>query len=371
MESKEFDLLVFIGKMRPFHKGHKHVIDTGLAKAHNVLVLVGSANRPRTPELPWTAEEVEGMIRSVYPIDTEDGGRITIEPLDDWMHDNDFHWTIDVQRKVKAASESILALRGHEGPKLRIGLIGYSKDRTSYYLKKFPQWGSIDVGPFRHKGKVLNATDIRTQYFQAPGTVTFAQDPVLDRGVLNYLNLWTMRNGDLVRDLQASVQFSSDYKADFRFVGEKASKLDPTHTTTDAVVIQSGHVLLIRRKFLPGKGLWALPGGFLKKHNEYIREGVTRELKEETKLGLTSGVLNLAFRFKLVFSDPNRGDSRGRIITHAYLYLLNDRRELPAIEASDDADRAEWVPLGDLDPRFLYSDHYWIIQKMIAMIPID
>ena len=38
----------------------------------------------------------------------------------------------------------------------------------------------------------------------------------------------------------------------------------PTFVTTDAVVIQSGHVLLVKRRTAPGKGLWALPGGFLK-----------------------------------------------------------------------------------------------------------
>ena len=43
-----YDLLVFIGRFQPFHLGHLAVIRRGLAEARHVLVLVGSAHRPRS-----------------------------------------------------------------------------------------------------------------------------------------------------------------------------------------------------------------------------------------------------------------------------------------------------------------------------------
>src|SRR5207244_13094129 len=44
-----------------------------------------------------------------------------------------------------------------------------------------------------------------------------------------------------------------------------------------------GRVLLGRRAFDPGKGLWDLPGGFLHE-NEHPLDGLRREIREETAL---------------------------------------------------------------------------------------
>jgi len=373
-QEEKFDLLSLIGKFRMFHNGHKHVVDEALKRTRNLLICIGSANRPRSHKLPWTAEEVEKMIRLVYPQDSEDGGRIKIVQLDDWMHDGDFIWLMNVHRAVAKEQEALRSLVG-KGVPIKTGLVGFSKDNTSYYLKKFPQWGSVDVGAYRQDGKILNATDLRALFFaKGPQAIT----TFVPRQVAGLLHDWTETHTGTTQYLKEAIGFASDYKDEHRFVGKvdketgrfTGKSYNPTHNTTDAVLIQSGHVLMIRRKFHPGKGLWALPGGFLK-DTEPTREAVTRELKEETKVAIKKGVLDLAFRFKTVFSDVNRSDDRGRIITHAYLYLLNDRAELPAIEAADDADRAEWVPLGLLDPRTTYSDHFWIVMKMINLIPVD
>ena len=60
--------------------------------------------------------------------------------------------------------------------------------------------------------------------------------------------------------------------------------------TVDAVVVQSGHILLVKRGDMPGKGLWALPGGFLNQE-ETMLDGAIRELKEETKIKVPVPVL--------------------------------------------------------------------------------
>lgn len=52
---------------------------------------------------------------------------------------------------------------------------------------------------------------------------------------------------------------------------------------SQAVLEQAGRVLLGRRAFDPGKGLWDLPGGFLEEH-EHPLDALHRELAEETGL---------------------------------------------------------------------------------------
>lgn len=384
MQQKKFDLLVFIGRFRPFHKGHMHVIDHALEQAHNVLVLVGSANRPRTKNIVWTADEVQQMVRSVYPFGGN-GDRITIKPLDDWMHDNDFHWTMDVQRLVANEAGRIAQWAGHATP-LRIGLVGYSKDSTSYYLKKFPQWGSENVPAYREFGKVTDATSIRMALIEAGGEALDVAPKVkymMPDPVYGWLLNWLLdaKNRVLLSDLKQGVDFARDYDAEHQYKGKRVIEEDgtvvymgkpyqPIHTTTDSTFIQSGHVLLGRRKFNPGKDLWALPGGFAKA-KEQLSNTSKRESKEETRIGLASGTIDLAFRFRVPFTDVNRGDDRGRIITFNHVYLLGDREELPATQAGDDFAETKWWQLGLLDPRFMYSDHFWQIQKVIGMLPVE
>jgi bifunctional NMN adenylyltransferase/nudix hydrolase len=379
MSEKKFELLVLIGRFRPFHNGHKHVIDKALEKAHNVLVLVGSANRPRTFKNPWTAFEVSQMIGSVYK-DEELRGRINIVGLDDWMHDNDFRWLMNVQRAVDTEKQRIQQWVGHTDP-FRIGLVGFSKDHTSYYLKKFPQYGSVDVGPFKTGDKILNATDLRNALMTGE---QWTSAPEVKQGVpkevLHWLEDWIRpdEHSKIIEGLVEAAEFAKEYKVEHQYKGKLDPKTglylgkpyQPIMTTVDSVVIQSGHVLMGRRKFNPGKGLWALPGGF-GHANEWLRDANARERSEETRIKLSRNVLDLAFRFKHVFSDPNRSDDRGRIITHVYLHLLNDRAELAFVEADDDFEEVAWIPLGLMDPNDTYSDHFWVVHKMIDMIPVD
>lgn len=377
---KEFDLLVMIMRGRLFHNGHKAVIDTALAQAHNVLLLIGSVNRSRDSNgNEFIAEEAAEMVRAVYPINTEDGNRIRCRFINDELYDEqDLRWLMGVQQQVAEERDAINRWRGSADP-LRIGLIGFSKDSSSYYLKKFPQWPSVNVSGYKHNGKIVSATDLRDEFFYSNRFGTAAIERMRSRipeGVARYLFDWATANNATLHDVRANRQFLIEYAREHQFVGKldsqgrpKGLSYKPTHTTVDAVVIQSGHVLLIRRRANPGKGKWALPGGFVG-DAEYTRDAVIRELKEETKIGLGWNVLRLAFRHKAVFSDPFRS-SRGRIITHAYMFLLNDRREFPAIEGADDADKARWVPLGELDPKQMHDDHYFIIMKMIGMLPVD
>jgi bifunctional NMN adenylyltransferase/nudix hydrolase len=126
------------------------------------------------------------------------------------------------------------------------------------------------------------------------------------------------------------------------------------------VVIQSGHILLVRRKAEPGRGLWALPGGFVGQE-ELLYDSCIRELREETGLKVPEKVLQGSMFKKDVFDRPDRS-TRGRTITHAFYFKLDDLQPLPHIKGGDDAEKARWVPLSEfltMEDQ-MYEDHFHI-----------
>jgi len=129
------------------------------------------------------------------------------------------------------------------------------------------------------------------------------------------------------------------------------------------VVVQSGHILLVERKAHPGKGLMALPGGFLNP-KEKLKDAVIRELREETRIKVPAPVLTGSIEKVEVFDDPYRS-ARGRTITHAYLIELSGE-SLPKVKGGDDAAKAFWVPFADIRPEMMFEDHYHIISAMVG-----
>jgi 8-oxo-dGTP diphosphatase len=72
------------------------------------------------------------------------------------------------------------------------------------------------------------------------------------------------------------------------------------------VIIEDARALLIRRGSEPLRGQWSIPGGTLEL-GESLKEGVARELREET--GLEVRVLDLIEVFDRVFHEPLAGNS--------------------------------------------------------------
>lgn len=129
---------------------------------------------------------------------------------------------------------------------------------------------------------------------------------------------------------------------------------------TDVVLLTadepSQSILLIRRKFEPFAGRWALPGGRLEL-TEDLMDGAARELAEETNITGVSLVQVGAF------GKPGR-DPRGRSITVAFLGKLPAAQKGQA-KAADDAADAQWYPLDALPP--LAFDHSDIIEAALKL----
>lgn len=340
----EHDLAVFIGRFEPFHIAHKAVVDEALRKANKVAIIIGSANTPRSHRNPFTYAERERMIRDAYPAGSD---RIIAVPLEDTIY-NDEKWVKDVQAAVL---DAFTKAYGAWHPLAKIALIGHSKDNSSFYLKLFPQWKSIGVPNVDG----ISATAIREDYFER-GNV---RRDMLPDSTFDFLMGFS--GTEDYTNIKDEYEFVAKYKKQWA-----DSPFPPTFVTVDAVVVQSGHVLLVQRGARPGKGLWALPGGFLDQ-NERIEDAVLRELREETRIKVPLPVLKGSIVASRVFDDPHRS-SRGRTITHAYLIHLPADIELPRVKGSDDAAKARWVPLAEVKRNMMYEDHKDVIDAMTALL---
>lgn len=139
-----------------------------------------------------------------------------------------------------------------------------------------------------------------------------------------------------------------------------------TLVTVDAVVRAGGQVLLVERGRPPGRGLWALPGGFLE-GGDTVLQSALRELLEETGLPLPERRIRGHLREVKVFDHPARSQ-RGRIVTHAHFFDLGEDPP-PPVRGGDDAAAARWVPvaqLASLETK-LHDDHFHVLDEFLHL----
>lgn len=345
-KNKKYSLIIYIGRFQPYHIGHLKTIEYAGTLSDHVLVLIGSANGPRTIRNPWTyAERVGSISDAVNQLDTVP--QVHYEGLNDYSY-NDTKWIQQVGEKVGKYSQ-----RGD-----KIAVIGHDKDHTSSYLNYFPQWEFIEMPAYPAKGNTIDSTKIRQLMFG--GQVPFT-DGVLPKIAYGTTQVRQLMENKVFTALQAEWDYIEDYKK--RWEG---TPYPVPFVTVDACVIQSGHVLLIRRGHQPGKGLWAMPGGFVN-NNEHLQEAILRELREETKLKVPEKVLKGSIAGYHVFDDPERS-LRGRTFSHTYFFKLDDASSLPKVKGSDDAAEAQWFPLTEFEKMqsIMFEDHFSIIQYMLG-----
>lgn len=129
------------------------------------------------------------------------------------------------------------------------------------------------------------------------------------------------------------------------------------HYTADVVLRAAGNILLIKRRWDPYAGSWALPGGHVDVDKaETSLEAAVRELEEES--GVTVPAADL---WQVgVYDAPDR-DPRGRYVTVAYTATLPS--PVPPT-AADDAVAARWWPLDTLPD--LAFDHAEIVADAVS-----
>lgn len=339
------DVAVYVGRFQPFHLGHLALLKHALELAPTVVVVMGSAWQARTPKNPLTWQERAEVVR--LALGDEERGRVKFLPMRD--HYDELRWVRAVQRGVADLC----------GEAASVALVGHHKDATSEYLRSFQGWTVISVErvPGADGSALRDALYASASHnVEATLAALVGQAPA---STLDFLRAWVR-----LPHLEAITH-------EWRLLCEEKARwagapYPPVFVTVDAVVRCAGHVLVIQRGKAPGQGLYAVPGGFIEQR-ETVYQSCLRELQEETHLPVPDLALRASLVDVAVFDHPDRSQ-RGRVITHAHFFDLGER-ELPEVEAGDDAQAVEWMPtarLPALEDRF-HDDHFHMLDHFLDL----
>ena len=118
------------------------------------------------------------------------------------------------------------------------------------------------------------------------------------------------------------------------------------------------NLLLLKRKFAPGKGEWSLMGGFVEE-GEHMNDAAKRVLAELT--GLTNVFMEQVGSFGQVDRDPGE-----RVISTAYYALINiNEYDRSLVEEHN----AYWVKINEL-PNLLF-DHKQMVDKARVVMKVQ
>lgn len=364
-----FDYGLYNGRFQIVTEAHLHTARQMTARARRGIINIGSINRSRDTRNPFTFDERREMWEAALGPDHD----IVIIGQED--RGNGPKWASEVQAKV----EAIIAADGATDPEVMI--IGHRKDTTSDYLYDFPLYQLEEV---RNVGDNLSASTIRAEMFRVGRTAHadgwFATlrgrvpDPVV--AILRRF-MDTDVYADLVVEFERNEALAAQWKV--RDTPDGPGVPYPVlFNTSDAFITQGNSMLLVKRRGYPGRGLWALPGGFVNER-ERVLDAAIRETFEETKLNVS----DLDLRKSLVddfYEDEPWRSTRGRTITFVHMFQLKptptgrtsaERRAsvgLPRVRGTDDAEIARWFTFDQVaDMREqLFEDHAILIEKALA-----
>lgn len=363
----QYDYAVYMGRFQLPTTAHLANLIHALSIAARAVVVIGSHRQSRDLRNPFASRERQVMITAM--LNAADRARVDFICQQDVG--NRARWSDEVQAKVDALS----AQAGIDHP--AIALIEPRKDATSAYLDDFPAWDLIETPVHEH----VSATAMRDGYFSAgidgfqgwAKEATGSQDgraAIVHQGVAAWLQDFT-RSADY-----ATLALEAAARQRYLQQWENAP-YPPVFVMAEAVVVQAGKVLLVRRGGHPGKGYWACPGGFVQQR-QHVLDTALDALIEETRIDLSRSRLSAALVETWVEDEPFRS-TRGRTITHVHLFHLRPRAQgrtaaerhtslaHPRVKGGDEAREAGWFAFTEVDAmrEQLFEDHAVIIDKAL------
>ncbi len=350
---------VYIGRFQPFHLGHAHVIKEALDYAKHLMIFIGSSNESHTAKNPFTVQERSQVI-------------LEWAAAEGVLYNITLHTLADAPTDAEWKNSVISGVRTYTKDSTDVSIIGHDKDASSWYLKAFPQYKVKLV----HNYENLNATCLRKSLFVDCCPVAFIKDSIPNSTKEFLINFKVFQSNEFrslsnSSKLMLKAEVEAEVGAEAEAEAEAVIEYPRIDHTADCIVLGSyesncevPYILLIKRKNDPGKGDWALPGGFVEV-GETVLESAYRELEEET--GITIEELpQEADPTGYVFDHPNR-DPRGRVITTAYVLECEEHIDYLNYEAKDDAEEVQWFPLSSkvLEALPLFLDHDYIIERCL------
>ena len=272
------------GRFAPLSREQLSVLLDVFSRSEKVFVIITGADLAPSTQIPWSASEREAMIRSAL-------GPLAARAV--------FHHVRDYRYRPDLAAQAMTSV---------------------VPLERLPD----EAAPIR-------AAFLR----EGPDSVR----DLVPEAALAWLRTYATTSA--YARLHDEQLYIDDYRKSW-----SVAPYPPIFVTVDAVIEHGDHILLVKRGGLPGKGQWALPGGFVE-DDETLLESAVREVREETGLDLAPEAIASHLLGSHVFDDPKRS-ARGRTITHAFHFRFSEG-EVPKVEGSDDAEQARWMPVKGLE----------------------
>lgn len=314
---------IFIGRFQPVHQGHIHALGVAASQVQTLHILVGSANQCRSIKNPFSYTERKEMLR--VKLEVAGIKNFKIHPLNDHRY-NDEQWIADVKITVRHVAGDNPIMFGH-------------MKEGNDYLTWFPEWKFCSIEATYQ----VNATSIREKWFAE-------------------------RDRQMPPDVQADWDF---YQKEKQLFKDYPFPETLNFNCSDAVLVCQGKVLLIQRKVAPGRGAWALPGGFRNQRETFL-DCAIRELQEETNVRVPEKVLRGSVVKTQLFDSPKRSFGIPRNTMAVLIKIRPDADgRPPRANGADDAADVKWVDIADaLNTENLYDDHADIISTMTGAKPI-
>jgi 8-oxo-dGTP diphosphatase len=125
------------------------------------------------------------------------------------------------------------------------------------------------------------------------------------------------------------------------------------HTVDAVIEDENKNIILVKRRYAPFRGKYALPGGFIK-YNEDPEQAVIREVREETNLAVE--VIDKIGTYNQKGRDPREK----RVESKAFKCRIV--KDLSKLKGGDDATVAEAISVNEIKKMDLAFDHKKILQ---------